>query len=932
MRSPIIPFHLAVGLLAMGGVGFGLPAQQVRVIAPIGGVVPQQNPDDDHGVAVEMFENPNLDRYLRKAQAFLERQDYVSTIQVLQDVIEGHTVEFVDSAPAKPGEDPVGPQPSAKPDAKPEAEKRDATGRSDGKPGGKPDESPTQGTRRKSTAELDAAQSVFSQDGRVYRPVRRLCHEILATLPPVGIELYRAAYEVAASEMLEAAQRDGSISSLEQIANRYFITLPAGRAMIVLADRLMHEGRHRAAVQVLRDLVEVYPKENRQRLGISEVWCRFKIALCLRLAGEVATAHTAVLDLASKFPEESLRIVGELQAVKDLPQSAVFASEVLAMVTAVQRDRGLSWLAQDTEALVPLWQYRFRNPEPYREPKATNNEQQIFFGDGQQTTAMPHANRHGPASWLAFSPEATTGAVRALFFEHYRLRVADALSGLQLVEGDGLGEPPSPRDNYPRVRIAASDYALLRPVEDEARRYAVLGYSRSMSQSEEVLKASELVAYQRDGLERTWSSAQWLDGDEGLRDVTFLAAPTVFGERLLLPALRRSAYTLECLERTTGRPLWHTPLHAGGSPYFKAPGAPVSVQGGIAFVITNAGCLAAVDAFAGDLRWIRRYERSDPLRPRPVAKGRSQDGMGRSGTQFVQNELAGFLPNDLLVRDGLVIMAPCDGNMLLCVDGATGQPVWMLDATTRYAPYGPLRMLVGANATDLFALSEKQIVCIGLRGGLVRWSRELPVWNGSKNAGRGRGTVVGDEVVVPGERELLVFDAADKRPMRRIPLAAFGESRDPLAGPFNVISSGPWLAVGYQGGVEMFSSSPALSRLAQTTEDPLQKANFLVHAGLLSEAEGTLRAALTDPATSVESRTKAASRLLALVRDRALQAARRHEPKAVDLLDIVLPFAGDRTVRLNWHLARLEVCQEGGDLRGHEQEQQRLYDFMEGKG
>ncbi len=902
------------------------------MIVPIGGVVPQQNADDDQGVTVEMFENPNLDRYLRKAQAFLERQDYVSTIQVLQDVIEGHTVEFMDSAPVKPGE-AVGPQPSANSDSKPDS-KPDTAARvqSGNKPGDKSDEAGTKGPRRKSSAELDAAQSVFSQDGRVYRPVRRLCHEILATLPPVGLELYRAAYEVAANEMLVEAQRDGSISSLEKIANRYFITLPAGRAMMILADRLMNEGRHRAAVQVLRDLVEVYPKENRQRLGISEVWCRFKIALCLRLAGELATAHAAVQELATKFPEESLRILGELQAVKDLPQSEAFANEVLATITAVQRDRDLSWLADDTEALVPLWQYRFHNPEPYREAKATNNEQQIFFGDGQQTTAMPHANRHGPASWLMFSPEAKGGAVRALFFEHYRLRVADALSGLQVLEGDGLSEPPSPRDNFPRVRIAASDYALLRPVEDEARRYVILGYSRSMAQSDEVLKASELVAYQRDSLERAWSSTQWLDGDDGLRDVTFLAAPTVFGERLLLPALRRSAYSLECLDRTSGRPLWHTPLHAGGSPYFKAPGAPVSVQGGIAFVITNAGCLAAVDAFAGDLRWIRRYERSDPLRPRPIAKGRSQDGMSRSGSQFVQNELAGFLPNDLLVRDGLVIMAPCDGNMLLCVDGATGQPVWMLDATTRYAPYGSLRMLVGANATDLFAVSEKHLICIGLRGGLVRWSRELPTWSGAKSAGRGRGCMVGDDVVVPGERELLVFDAADQRPMRRIPLAPFGESRDPLPGPFHVITSGPWLAVGYQGGVEMFSSIPALSRLAETTQDPLQKANLLVHAGLFPAAEVSLQAALTDPATSAESRTKAATRLLALVRDRALQAARRHEPKAVDLLDVVLPFAGDRTVRLNWHLARLEVCQEGGDLLGHEREQQRLYDFMEGKG
>jgi hypothetical protein len=40
----------------------------------------------------------------------------------------------------------------------------------------------------------------------------------------------------------------------------------------------------------------------------------------------------------------------------------------------------------------------------------------------------------------------------------------------------------------------------------------------------------------------------------------------------------------------------------------------------------------------------------------------------------------------------------------------------------------------------------------------------------------------------------------------------------------------------------------------------------------------------------------------------------------------------DRTVRLNWHLARIEICKEAGDMRAHETEQQRLYDYMEGRG
>lgn len=901
-------------------------------MAPVGGVVPGQSPDDDQGVAVEMFENPNLDRYLRKAQNFLDQNKYDSAIGVLQDVIEGNTVEFLapgsGAAPeagageTKPGTDES--KPAEKPAEKPV-----------GQPAGKPGEGESR--RGKTAAELDAAQSVFSQDGRVYRPVRRLCHEILAKLPPVGIELYRTSYEVAANEMLERAQQDGSISALEQVANRYFITLPAGKAMVVLADRLINDGRYRSAVQVLRDLVEVYPKENRQRLGVSEVWCRFKIALCLRMAGEVAAAHAAVQELAAAFPDESLRIVGELQAVKDLPQSEVFANEVLAAIQSVRRDTGASWLGGSflngtTTTLIPLWQYRFHNPDPYREPKASNNETINNWGEGSQAATMPHANRYGPGTWLTFTPGKAGEAPRAMFLEHYRLRIVDALSGVLLKEGNGIEEPPTPRENYPRVRIAASDYALLRPVEDEVRRYVVMGYSRNLSQAPEVLKASELVAYQRDTLEQAWSSSQWLDGEQGLRDVTFLAAPTVFGERLLLPAIRRGAYTLECLDRSTGRPEWHTPLHSGGTSFFKAPGAPVVVQGGIAFVVTNAGCLAAVDAFAGDLRWIRRYERDDPLRPRSRPKGRAQNENGRFGVQFLQNELTTFLPNDIIVRDGLVVMAPIDGSMLMCIDGATGQPVWMLDATSRFAPYGTLRMIVGATANDLFVLSDKNLICISLQGGLVRWANELPVWNGPKTSGRGRGTVVDGKVLVPGEREILVFDANNEKPMIRLPLPSFGEGRDPLAGSFHLVSSGPWLGVGYAGGVEVFSSEPALLELAQTAKDPLEKVDYLVHAGAIQPAEQFLRGWLPTAEATAELHTKGATQLLAIVRERALAAAHRGDKTAVNALDSVLAFATDHTVRLNWHLARLEVCKEVGDMHAYEQEQQRLYDFMEGKG
>ncbi|MFO1076522.1 MAG: PQQ-binding-like beta-propeller repeat protein [Planctomycetota bacterium] len=934
MARPVLgvrthPLHHRIPLILTASTWVGLcAAQNLRVVAPVGAIAAQeQDAGDDLGVPVRMFENPNLDRYLRGAQSFLDQQKYDSAIEVLQDVIQGRTVEFLSGGqvPDDPAAKGGGEEPKP--------------GGDEPKPGvGAPNSKDPKANApvKRSHTEQDAANSVFSQDGRLYRPVSRLCHELLAHMPAHAIELYRALYEADAEAMLASALESGSIQALESVVNRYFVTIASGKAMIALADRFMHGGRYRAAVQVLRDLVDLYPKDGLKRAGADVLWCRFKIALCISMAGEPGAAQDEIKRLAADFPDDSLRIRGQLQSVRDMPGMEIFAHEVERVLDA-GRAESLGWLGGGSDRLVPMWQYRFIDPDPYRNPKSTkNSNERVFFGgEGYEVSTMPTANQYGPASWLRFAPGRKPGEpTRALFLDHYCLRVADARTGLLLQETAEPDKPPAPRENYPRVRIAVVDNALLRPVEDEARRYVVLGHRRNPTQTVETFKSSALIAYDRTDNHQLWSTEEFLEGDNGMRDVTFLAAPTVFGERLLVPALRRDAYTLECIDRNTGRPQWHTKLHSGGTSFFKAPGSPVAVAGGIAFVVTNAGCLAAVDAFAGDLKWIRRYERDDPLRPRARPKRTNREAMVYAGSQFTQAALSGFLPSDLVVSNGMVVMAACDSAMLLCLDSATGRPLWMVDGASKYnTPFGTLRLLLGANSTDLFALADNSLVCIGLSGGLVKWHRELPPVSGGKDIGRGHGLVTEDWVLVPGEREVLVFDSKGKTVMQRLPLPQFGQGSEPFAGPFNIVSSGPWLGVGYQSGIEVFSSVPALRKAAASETDPLTKVGYLVAAGDRAEAEKLLEAMLHDPNCTPANHLAGSQRLLELVRARAAELVHeKHLPEALAALDAIAPMCAVRSVRLDWHLARIELCLEAGDLHAHEAEQQRLYDFMEGKG
>ena len=896
----------ACALLALAS----LSAQRVRAEPMLGALGTPAGPvaGDDPGRPVEMFENPNLDNYLRRARSLLERQDFTGAIELLQDVIEGETVEVVavgDAESAAAGE------------AAPSAQQGE-----DASAG--------------SSEALTARNAVFSVDGRIYRPVRRLCHELLAEMPDVGLELYRTAYEFTAEEMLAAAIASGSTVALEAVANRYFITLPAGRAMLLLADRLMHAGRYRGAVQVLRDLLAVYPEKNRERLGIREAWCGFKIALCLRLAGEPATARAAVAQLAADHAEESLRIAGQLESVREMPNGALFVRDTVAIEDGVAIGRDESWVDGEALALLPLWQYRFEERDPYRDPKPSKTNRGSIWIDnrGSRSTEMPIANRYGPATWVSFAEERRGGVLepRALFLEHYRLRMTDAASGLLLQASDGPALPPKARENYPRVRIAAADHALLRPVEDEARRYVIIGYAGRSNASDAALRASELVAYEKRSWARSWSSVDWLEGDDGLRRVTFLAAPTVFGERLLAPAMRGDSYTLECLDRRTGKPLWHTPLHAGGTNFFKAPGTQVAVLGGVAYVATNAGCLAAVDAFAGDLRWIRRYERLDPTHGVQRGQQRSKRAASRGyGKQFTQAALESFEPADLILHGGSVVIAPCDGEVLMSIDVATGAPIWMLDTNTHHAPYGKLTQVIGAGAGRLFVASRSHVVGIDLDGGLVRWMEELPPWTGPKHSGRGRGAVVGSTVIVPNMRELLLYDVDNESPPRSVPLPPFDEGREPLQGAFNVAVQGPWLAVGYAGGVEVFSTQSALRALAAFVEEPLRRASYLSQSGDLVGAEQVLTDALQH-SDALDDRVRFGRQLLAAVRARAdLAWQRGGVDAALGALDSVRDLLNDRELRLEWHLARVELCKAAGDIRAHEIEQQSLYDYMEGR-
>ena len=905
----------------------GRAQDQVKVQAR-GAIAAPAKEELEAGVPVEMFESPNLDRFVRRARRFLDEERYEDAIAVLQSVIEGRTLE------AEPTEVEAAPEPKAADGQAPEGQAAEPADRSGQKPRSAarvPGSDQQKKDDKQNEGPVDPRKAVFSVDGRLYRPAARLCQEYLAQMPAVGIELYQARYESQAAALLDAARRTGIARDFEQVAVRHFPSQAAGLALQTLADLHMQAGRYRAAVQTLRDLVEVYPKANLQRLGISALGCRFKIALCLRLSGYLLGARDAVAQLANDHPDESLRVMGELTPVRDLPTSAWFAAPEQIAVAADAAPKA-GWLAAADEPLLPLWTYRFAGNDPYEpvQGKRGNNEIFVFGGSGSGSTSSPPANKYGVGTQVAFFGERNG---RAVFLENFRLRIAESLTGILMREGDGEELPPKPLEGRPRPRVPVYDLALMTPLEDADRYYAVLGYNR-VTQSAEPLKNNWLVAYGKEGGPRLWSTESYAEGEDGFADVTFLAAPVRFAETLLAPVLHKGVYALQCIDRASGKPLWRTRIHAAGTRYFKAPGARVKTQGSTAYVLTNAGAFAAIDAFAGDLRWIRKYERTDPLRAKP-AKRKSDGNSNPFGfsNSYVESDLPGALPSEVYEANGALVFAPCDSDLLLCVDGASGDPVWMLDGTTRYAPYGKLRYLIGVDDGLLFFEASTDLrdhlVCVEAATGIVRWSREIPRSTERLTRWPGRGCIAEGRVLLPGDRRVHSIDVKGEGAWEERLLPLFSAGEEPLRGPNNLFVRGSWLSVCYARGIETYTTASELTRLAQGSDDVEARARILVQASKLQDALDALVRSLGElgPAGDPVIAERRALQAVAIARSLALST--RDAPLVA--LDAIAPFVTAPKANLAWRLARVDAVRAAGDGAATEREQEALYRTMEGK-
>ncbi|MHC4930691.1 MAG: outer membrane protein assembly factor BamB family protein, partial [Planctomycetota bacterium] len=185
-----------------------------------------------------------------------------------------------------------------------------------------------------------------------------------------------------------------------------------------------------------------------------------------------------------------------------------------------------------------------------------------------------------------------------------------------------------------------------------------------------------------------------------------------------------------------GRVRFRTQIHYPDTIPGRLPrGAALAMSGGAAYLATQSGVVAAVDALPpGRVRWISRYKRAIK------EAGRSNRRRMQGTRSHVEQT---FAYNDPLVAAGKVIVAPADSAELIAFSAESGRPVWRIPRTE-------LR-----GASYIVGVSEGVLVLGGDKVYGIDVATGKDLWHGPRRLGAfayGRGLVGKRYAYIPSTR------------------------------------------------------------------------------------------------------------------------------------------------------------------------------------
>ncbi|MCI0343071.1 MAG: PQQ-binding-like beta-propeller repeat protein [Planctomycetales bacterium] len=648
----------------------------------------------------------------------------------------------------------------------------------------------------------------------------------LSAWPSEGIAAYRALHDPAAEDALRRGD-------LEEVAARYPGTAAAGRALRLLADRALEDGRAGAA---------------------SDLYDR----LLARLSWRAPDAGDGALLAPAAARAVLLRAV-RAAAEARLPERA----SALARLA----ERRIEWrpLAGALRAAAEAAARAAREGPPPRDWPRLGGE------PGRNLPAAPEPPAAAPGNWRATLPpppglagDYFDGGAFSGRGEVLRRRacpihpvVADGtvyvtdgrtVDSYELYTGKAArrrlldtGAARFRGDRFEPTRLHALEVAgpdLVLAVElppspdDTPHNFAGVLIS-------EPIPRRKLVALSRETGRVRWEALAREDGLGPLDSLSAVSAPLVDGDRVYVVGRKGEGGLARlfaiALDRRTGAPVWHTYLCAGGGelnmfgrPVRETVVSPPALAGGLLAICTNLGAVAVVEADRGGLRWVRTY----PATSLPVNEG-----------FHVRKRPPTWETNPPVVAGDLVLAAPTDCERLLALDRRTGALRWTLERTRDRGDY---RHLLGARG-GLAIVTGRRAAGVRLDSGEVAWVAP-DLSEREPDDPPGRGLLTRGSVWWPGCAELRRLDLATGEILDRRPWDEIGSSPGNLVSVNGVLlvasaSEGPGLCA-VMDRDEVVASLEERARTSPADPEPLlAAAEVRMQAREMPAARATLERA-----------------------------------------------------------------------------------------
>lgn len=311
----------------------------------------------------------------------------------------------------------------------------------------------------------------------------------------------------------------------------------------------------------------------------------------------------------------------------------------------------------------------------------------------------------------------------------------------------------------------------------------------------------KLCAFDLESWRWSWDHAKTLKGTP-YESWSFPTTPTAHEGRVYSTAWSIEGYVnsnVACFDLATGKPLWGALIASGqveqtmfGEQASEPLCTPLALVDGVLYVVSQIGCVAALDADTGRLLWITEY---DTIQVR-AAKG-----------YFPDHRDIRWENNAPLVESDVVIAAPLDSWAFFGFDRLTGKRLWR--ASQRLGGRGTesdMRYLIGADQGRVVLAGGGDVRCVDVQTGLLKWRMGV----GSRQVA-GRGCLLGGRACIPlDDGSVALFDLQRGRQV--------GQTRLSLSG--NLLPCGRALVVVGSGSVAVHRlGSQSQGSPGQTPED-----------------------------------------------------------------------------------------------------------------